>query len=101
MALVDGINPFNLYQAQGISPQVQHGGTPKVNPFAPGAGQVGGAGFGGKIPSNNLQAVLAWIGQNGMRANDTEMWVNQPMAMATNKQLGYSGIAGGHLRILG
>jgi len=93
MAPIDAINMNNPFMMQGIN-QYQ-GGTPqRVNPFRPQVGGVEGvqgAQFGGEF---------AEIAARGMRVNDTEMGVNQPMATTPQKQLGREGVVGAEFRML-
>ncbi len=80
--------------AAGYSPQVQTPGVQKLQPTEK-VGQAQAVGEG------STPQAIASIGQRGMRAYDTEMGVNQPMAMGTFHRGQQTGVVGGELRILG
>lgn len=80
--------------AAGYAPQVQTPGVQKLQPTEK-VGQTGA------VAEGSSPAAIASIGARGMRAYDTEMGVNQPMAMGTFHRGQQTGVVGGSLRILG
>ena len=92
---IDALNPLNPFLTASKGIEQYQGGTPqRINPFAP---QVGGVeGVQGVNPSGSEYAEIA---SRGMRVNDTEMGVNQPMATTPQKQLGKTGVVGAQFRM--
>lgn len=89
---IDALNPF-LTASKGI--EQYQGGTPqRISPFETQVPKIGGVEgtqqFGGE---------LAEIASRGMRAYDTEVGVNQPMATTPQKQLGREGVVGANFRM--
>ncbi|MCR4880899.1 MAG: hypothetical protein K6A44_02990 [bacterium] len=94
MAPIDAINMNNPFMMQGIS-QYQ-GGTPqRVNPFE--TPKVGGV--EGVQGAQQFGSEYAEIAARGMRVNDSEIGVNQPMATTPQKQLGREGVVGANFRM--
>ena len=79
-------------RAEGVKPQT-------TQPLKPAEGVGGVTGPTGVLEGNS-EAAIASVGANGMRAYDTQMWTNQPMAVGTYHNGQQTGVVGGTLRVL-
>ena len=105
---------INLFGASAYGTGFKPVATPSEEPAKKGAGAFG-AGFPTEITPvtgspkvggvEGVQGVnpsgseFAEIASRGMRVNDTEMGVNQPMATTPQKQLGRTGVVGAQFRM--